>query len=70
MFNLPTPDNRLPHKAEVLALRTARAGGDTIVIAADLQDQRPVYVGVLAGADFVVLPSVLRYSPDLPRNPT
>ena len=55
MFNVPKPDNRLPNKAEVLALRTTRAGGDTLAIAADLLAKQPVYAGSLAGADFVVL---------------
>ena len=55
MFNVPKPDSRLPNKAEVLALRTTRAGGDTLAIAADLLARQPVYAGSLAGADFVVL---------------
>ena len=55
MFNVPKPDARLPNKAEVLALRTTRAGGDTLAIAADLLARQPVFTGSLAGADFVVL---------------
>ena len=55
MFNVPKPDNRLLNKAEVLALRTTRAGGDTLAISADLLARQPVYAGSLAGADFVVL---------------
>ncbi|MEO6362980.1 MAG: DUF3179 domain-containing protein [Caldimonas sp.] len=55
MFGVPTRDDRLPNKAEVLALRFAEAPGEALAIAADFLATRPVYAGRLGAMTFVVL---------------
>ena len=55
MFNVPTRDDRLPNKAEVLALRSAGAPGEALAVAADFLASRPVYQGRIGSTEFVVL---------------
>ena len=55
MFNVPTRDDRLPNKAEVLALRPAGAAGGALAVAADFLASRPVYQGHIGNVEFVVL---------------
>ncbi len=55
MFNVPTRDDRLPNKAEVLALRLAGAPGEALAVAADFLASRPVYQGRIGNVEFVVL---------------
>jgi hypothetical protein len=55
MFNVPKPDDRLPNKAEVLAVRVAEASGSRLAIAADFLAARPVYHDRIDTVDFVVL---------------
>ena len=55
MFSVPTRDDRLPNKAEVLALRVPHAPGETLAIAADFLASRPVYQGQIGALGFVVL---------------
>jgi hypothetical protein len=55
MFNVPKVDDRLPNKAEVLALRTGGPPEDQLAIAADFLAQRPVYHDRIGREAFVVL---------------
>ena len=55
MFAVPVNDDRLPNKAEVLALRFAEAPGETLAVAADFLSSRPVYEGRIGAVNFVVL---------------
>ena len=55
MFSVPARDDRLPNKAEVLALRVPHAPGETLAIAADFLASRPVYQGQIGALRFVVL---------------
>ena len=55
MFNVPTRDERLPNKAEVLALRPAGAAGGALAVAAEFLASRPVYQGHIGNVEFVVL---------------
>ena len=55
MFNVPTRDDRLPNKAEVLALRFAQAPGEALAVAADFLASHPVYQNRLGAVNFVVL---------------
>ena len=55
MFNVPTRDDRLPNKAEVLALRAAGATDEALAVAADFLASHPVYQGRIGSMEFVVL---------------
>ena len=55
MFNVPTRDDRLPNKTEVLALRFAQAPGEALAVAADFLASHPVYQNRLGAVNFVVL---------------
>lgn len=55
MFNVPKLDDRLPNKAEVLAVRVGEASGGGLAIAADFLAVHPVYHDRVATVDFVVL---------------
>lgn len=55
MFGVPARDDRLPNKAEVLALRFAEAPGEALAVAADFLAARPVYEGRIGAVTFVVL---------------
>ncbi|MEO8346654.1 MAG: DUF3179 domain-containing protein [Betaproteobacteria bacterium] len=55
MFNVPKLDNRLPNKAEVLAVRAAEATGAQLAIAADFLAAHPVYHDRIDAVNFVVL---------------
>ena len=55
MFNVPKLDDRLPNKAEVLAVRVAEASGVQLAIAADFLAVHPVYHDRAVAVDFVVL---------------
>ena len=55
MFTVPTRDDRLPNKAEVLALRTAQAQGEALAVSADFLSAHPVYHGRIGSVRFVVL---------------
>ena len=55
MFSVPARDDRLPNKAEVLALRSAQAPGETLALAANFLAARPLYHGVIGTLKFVVL---------------
>ena len=55
MFNVPKLDDRLPNKAEVLAVRVAEASGVQLAIAADFLAAHPVHHDRVATVDFVVL---------------
>ena len=55
MFNVPRLDDRLPNKAEVLAVRVAEASGMHLAIATSFLDAHPVYHDRVATVNFVVL---------------
>ena len=55
MFTVPKLDDRLPNKAEVLAVRVAEASGKHLAIAADFLATHPVYHDRAASVNFVVL---------------
>ena len=55
MFNVPARDDRLPNKAEVLALRLPGAADEALAVAADFLASHPVYQGRLGSTEFVVL---------------
>jgi hypothetical protein len=55
MFGVPTRDDRLPNKAEVLALRRAQAPGEALAVAADFLASHPVYHDRIGGVNIVVL---------------
>ncbi len=55
MFNVPKLDDRLPNKAEVLAVRVAEAAGEHLAIAASFLNAHPVYHDRVASVNFVVL---------------
>ena len=55
MFNVPTRDDRLPNKAEVLAWRWAGAADEALAVAADFLASHPVYQGRIGSTEFVVL---------------
>ena len=55
MFNVPKLDDRLPNKAEVLAVRVADASGAHLAIAASFLAANPVYHDRIDAVDFVVL---------------
>ena len=55
MFTVPKRDERLPNKAEVLALRLPQAPADVLAIAADFLATRPVYHARLGKLNMVVL---------------
>lgn len=55
MFNVPKLDERLPNKAEVLALRLPQAPSDVLAIAADFLAARPVYHARVGNQNLVVL---------------
>ena len=55
MFNVPMRDDRLPNKAEVLALRPTGAAGGALAVAADFLASRPVYQNRIGAVEFVVL---------------
>ena len=54
MFNVPKRDERLPNKAEVLALRLAQAPREALAIAADFLAVRPVYHTRVGSVNMVV----------------
>jgi hypothetical protein len=54
MFNVPKLDLRLKNKAEVLALRSARAPYDPLAIAADFLVAHPVFHTRVGGRELVV----------------
>ena len=55
MFNVPKPDDRLPNKAEVLALRLPQVPGVALAVAADFLASRPVYHDRIGDVNLVVL---------------
>ena len=55
MFTVPKLDERLPNKAEVLALRLPQAPADVLAIAADFLATRPVYHARIGNLSMVVL---------------
>ena len=55
MFTVPKLDQRLPNKAEILALRLPQAPGEVLAIAADFLTTRPVYHARLGNLNLVVL---------------
>ena len=55
MFTVPQQDDRLPNKAEVLALRQTQAPRDVLAIAADFLATRPIYQTRLGNSNLVVL---------------
>jgi len=55
MFAVPAEDDRLPNKADVLALRFAEAPGESLAIAADFLDKHRVYHDRIGALAFVVL---------------
>jgi Protein of unknown function (DUF3179) len=55
MFNVPRLDDRLPNKAEVLAVRVAEASGTRLAIAASFLAAHPVYHDRVESVEFVVL---------------
>ena len=55
MFTVPKRDERLPNKAEVLALRLPQAPGESLAIAADFLATRPVYHARIGNVNMVVL---------------
>ena len=55
MFTVPGKDDRLPNKAEVLALRTPQAGNESLAVSADFLVAHPLYHDQLAKQNFVVL---------------
>ena len=54
MFTVPKRDDRLPNKAEVLALREPRAPAEALAISADFLASRPVYHARIGNVDLVV----------------
>ena len=65
MFNVPKVDDRLPNKAEVLALRNSGPPEEQLAIAADFLAQRPVYHDRIGREAFVVLTDKQRRQPRL-----
>jgi len=55
MFNVPKLDQRLPNKAEVLALRLSEAPNEQLAIAADFLAANRFYHDRIGGTGFVVL---------------
>lgn len=55
MFTIPKRDQRLPNKAEVLALRLPQAPREALAIAADYLATRPVYHARIGSMNVVVL---------------
>ena len=55
MFIVPKHDERLPNKAEVLALRLPQAQREALAIAADFLTTRPVYQARIGSVNVVVL---------------
>jgi len=55
MFGVPKRDERLPNKAEVLALRLPHVPGEALAIAADFLATRPVYHARIGDVNMVVL---------------
>ena len=55
MFNVPTRDDRLPNKAEVLALRIAGETGEQLAIASGFLLSNRVYHDAIGRMKFVVL---------------
>ena len=55
MFSVPKRDERLPNKAEVLALRLPQVPGEALAIAADFLVTRPVYHARIGNVNMVVL---------------
>jgi hypothetical protein len=55
MFSVPKLDERLPNKAEVLALRLPQAPSDVLAIAADFLATRPAYHARVGNRNLVVL---------------
>jgi hypothetical protein len=55
MFGVPKRDERLPNKAEVLALRLPQVPGEALAIAADFLATRPVYHARIGNVNMVVL---------------
>lgn len=55
MFGVPKRDDRLPNKAEVLALRLPQAPGESLAIAADFLATRPLHHAQLGNVRLVVL---------------
>ena len=55
MFTVPKRDDRLPDKAEVLALRLPQVPGEALAIAADFLATRPVYRARIGNVNMVVL---------------
>ena len=55
MFTVPKPDQRLPNKAEILALRLPQAPGEVLAIAADFLATRPIYHARIGELNLVVL---------------
>ena len=55
MFTVPKRDERLPNKAEVLALRQPQVPGEALAIAADFLATRPVYHARIGNINLVVL---------------
>jgi hypothetical protein len=54
MFTVPKRDERLPNKAEVLALRLPQVPGESLAIAADFLSTRPVYHARIGNVNMVV----------------
>ena len=54
MFNVPKRDERLPNKAEVLALRLPQAPREALAIAADFLAIHPVYHTRVGSVNMVV----------------
>lgn len=55
MFTVPRHDERLPNKAEVLALRQPTAPADVLAIAADFLAKQPVFHTQVGGVNLLVL---------------
>lgn len=55
MFPVPKRDDRLPNKAEILALRMPQVPGETLAIAADFLASRPIYHARIGNLNLVVL---------------
>ncbi|MEO7335530.1 MAG: DUF3179 domain-containing protein [Caldimonas sp.] len=55
MFNVPKQDDRLPNKAEVLALRQPQVPGEALAISADFLATRPVDHTSIGNQNMVVL---------------
>ena len=54
MFNVPSLDDRLPNKAEVLVIRQPSASEKTIAIASSFLKKTPIYKGVIGSSEFTV----------------